>query len=78
MTICMVYSSALPSKLVPMAETDTLLNTASPILNKWTFSQDEENGNTIEVPAVKNGNSSPRPALKKAESVEVVDCTFYL
>lgn len=58
---------------------ETLLTTSSPVLTKWKLTQDEENGNTIEAAAsVQNGNSSPKPVLKKTESFEVVDCKISL
>lgn len=71
------FFSVSPSKLAPMAGsgTDAMLTTSTPVLTQWKLTQDEENGNTIEVPSpVQNGNSSPRPVLKKTESIEVVDC----
>uniref|UniRef100_A0A1B6L9T1 ubiquitinyl hydrolase 1 n=1 Tax=Graphocephala atropunctata TaxID=36148 RepID=A0A1B6L9T1_9HEMI len=54
-------------------ESESLKTSSSPVLSQWRMIQDEENGNTIDIPLLQNGNSSPRPALKKADSVEVVD-----
>lgn len=58
-------------------ESESVLTSASPVLTQWKLTQDEENGNTIAATVLQNGNASPRPVLKKAESVEVVDCKFY-
>lgn len=58
-------------------ESESVLTSASPVLTQWKLTQDEENGNTIDVTVLQNGNSSPRPALKKLESVEIVDCKSY-
>lgn len=65
-----------PSKAGAMAgtESESVLTSASPVLTQWKLTQDEENGNTIDVTVLQNGNSSPRPVLKKVESVEIVDC----
>lgn len=58
-------------------ESGSFLTSASPVLTQWKLTQDEENGNTIDVTVLKNGNSSPRPVLKKVESVEIVDCESF-
>ncbi|XP_054285763.1 OTU domain-containing protein 7B-like isoform X2 [Macrosteles quadrilineatus] len=54
-------------------ESQSFVATPSPVLSQWRTTQDEENGNTVEATMLPNGNSPPRPSLKKAESVEVVD-----